>query len=466
MPDLMPDLISSSFAVGFGAVVVQPITPGSPFRILDFARAEARAEAFYLMILPQSNSNEFLHLYINDNDVSGTLQGNTNWLNQFLFPFEDNKKPNIKYISNNSIISNDIDINAIEFRGNGCAYNINPQPEIRNLSYSDLNGNSRRIIFDKLDLIIRTTDPHIQADGSGSTGNNGIDRIKYQLINSSTQIALEDQNINFSDVPNNSIANQIFDYRSSQSAHTYIISNNNINVPYDRFLNTRLTIDGNETYDLLNRNGLDAISNNHTKFSEGYYEVKVIVSDRNDFTNSDPNESIVSVPILIDNFLPYIKKVTLNDSEGVFYEAEWTLNGSETALEFEQCTYRTNITTGFNVQIETSETLDNLSMSLAGVTNNLVSTNTEKTVWELQNPFNGNASANQTITFTGSDTAGNPLLTDPTNLYWRTGDNIWQNGTTSQPITGNSSITGTDIIHKINMKSLILKIIFLKKPWN
>ena len=250
-----------------------------------------------LMILPQSNSNEFLHLHINDNDVSGTLQGNTNWLNQFLFPFEDNKKPNIKYISNNSIISNDIDINAIEFRGNGCAYNINPQPEIRNLSYSDLNGNSRRIIFDKLDLIIRTTDPHIQADGSGSTGNNGIDRIKYQLINSSTQIALEDQNINFSDVPNNSIANQIFDYRSSQSAHTYIISNNNINVPYDRFLNTRLTIDGNETYDLLNRNGLDAISNNHTKFSEGYYEVKVIVSDRNDFTNSDPNESIVSVPI-------------------------------------------------------------------------------------------------------------------------------------------------------------------------
>jgi len=202
-------------------------------------------------------------------------------------------------------------------------------------------------------------------------------------------------------------------------------------------------------------NGLSEI-NSEALYSDGSYMLKAVVEpikERNPFfySNIGPFESSTSEPFVIDNFLPYIKKVTLSDSEGVFYEAEWVRNSSETALELEQCTYRNGLTTGFNVQIETSETLENLSMNLAGVSNNLVSINTEKTVWKLQNPFNGNVFENQTITFSGTDTAENLLLTDPTNLYWRTGDNTWKNGTTNQTITGNSSITGTDTIHKINL---------------
>jgi hypothetical protein len=156
------------------------------------------------------------------------------------------------------------------------------------------------------------------------------------------------------------------------------------------------------------------------------------------------------INILIDNFLPYVKKVTLSDSEGVFYEAEWILNGSETELILNRCTYRDEITDGFGIEVETSESLNNLSMSILDVSNfSLSPLNTEKTLWgTVSLAVNIPNNNEHTITFEGTDTSGNPLLTDPSNLYYRVSDTSWDSYTPNSPTDPSM---GSDTIHKINL---------------
>ena len=138
---------------------------------------------------------------------------------------------------------------------------------------------------------------------------------------------------------------------------------------------------------------------------DGIQTVTIIAEDI--LEDSDVEE----VDFLFDNFLPYIKKVTLSDSEGLFYEGEWTLNNSETALIFNSCTYRDEITDGFEIEVETSETLNNLSMSILNVNDfPLTFLNTEKTLWGASLMVNIPNNNEHNITFSGTDTAENSLL--------------------------------------------------------
>lgn len=372
------------------------------------------------------------HLHIQPSP--STIFDSANFLTYKFNNYQDCSIPNFDSNSSGELI--------IEFYENG-------HSKIEGLSSEmnqDINGSN--LIFGNIDLVVGVNDERTLPDCNGANdgGNLGINKIQFKIKNEN-EIFHENNQIDFSNLPDHESAGHINGHYSSSSNHRYVVTNDPFNIPYDKYLNTKKK---NNSADIFNPDDLSqyALFNLESIIPDNIYNLEITVSD---IDSDSENENFNSSSILIDNFLPYIKKVTLSDSGGIFYEGEWTLNNSETALEFDQCTLRNGISTGFNIQIETSETMNNLSMNLAGVTNNLISTNNEKTVWELQNPFTGNASSNQTITFTGSDTAGNPLLIDPSNLYWRTGDDTWQNGTTNQPITGNGSITGADTIHKINM---------------
>lgn len=194
-------------------------------------------------------------------------------------------------------------------------------------------------------------------------------------------------------------------------------------------------------------NQIANISQN-AEYVDGYYDVDFYVFD------AAENMDEASNRITVDNFLPYIKKVTLSNSNGLIYEGEWNLNALEDALEFQKCTYQNGITNGFSIEVETSESLENLDISIGNVNNfGLTSLNSDKTLWGASITFSV-STTEQTITFNGLDTAGNSLLTDPSNLYWRVGDDTWKNGTTNESVEGNLitlGITVDDTLHKLNL---------------
>lgn len=192
-----------------------------------------------------------------------------------------------------------------------------------------------------------------------------------------------------------------------------------------------------------------AINNSNAKFQDNVYSLKYKVWD------AIGREKEIEINPVIDNFLPYIKKVTLSDASGVFYMGEWNLNSMETALEFQYCSTGNNDDedrSGFDIVVESSESLSNLSLTIPNhVTNLSLTPNDDKTIWSysVYTTFDSNE---HTIEFTGTDLAGNLLRQmqgDTANLYYRTGDNTWHSETTGNN-TSNPSL-GTDTRHTFNI---------------
>lgn len=130
---------------------------------------------------------------------------------------------------------------------------------------------------------------------------------------------------------------------------------------------------------------------------------------------------------------------------------EWNLNSMETALEFQYCSTGIPVTNAFEILVETSESLNNLSVTIpnSNISNRALLPDSTKTIWQVQlfDYSYSNQSA-QTLQFTGTDLAGNLLRQmqgDTANLYYRTGGNTWHSETTGNN-TSNPSL-GTDIRH-------------------
>jgi len=185
-----------------------------------------------------------LHVHI-DNRIVGT-----NFINNGVKPFSDTQSPDLMYPFNSTGTAlNTGSADAVEFRANGYRSNNTNTDELGENASERVtvgaNGDEYKIIYDKVDIIIRARDRWIETIGTGYRRNNGINQASYRILDAFGNNVDNHsyQNINFNNVPDDIRAQYVFDNsagRSSQSRHVYILTGNPHYEPYDRYWNPKL----------------------------------------------------------------------------------------------------------------------------------------------------------------------------------------------------------------------------------
>jgi PKD repeat protein len=382
------------------------------------------------------------HVHINDNTTGeSSLVGNTNFINNFVNPFDDNQSPDFMYPFNangNIVLEGDVN-NIVEFRSNGHTYSTSTS------LYSDervISNINHKIIYEKVDILSRIRDRKILASGLDSNeGNNGMNSIYYEILDlSNNPVGNRITNINFNTVPALDRAPFVFDSRSiigSVSRHIYILTGNPSTIPYDRFWNTRLRRGQNEDWSLANRGNKDARSISEAFYPDGQYKIRIGATDIRNQDGNASNLNIKIASILIDNFRPYVKEVIVrkNGSEGRLISRglwEWNSTSGQLSLKHDQGD-DAGITDAIWVKIITSEPVQNVRLNVPVVNGNdffevnQVVPNSNNTEFiAIINPIA--ASGDQTIRIQAEDYAGNPLQSNPALIPIRQPNGTWSAG--------------------------------------
>ena len=192
------------------------------------------------------------------------------------------------------------------------------------------------------------------------------------------------------------------------------------------------------------------------RYSDGEHDLYVkMTTIRDSIHISDTSISNIKT-ILIDNFRPYIKKVTIQDEVQFIYDADWIWNENYTtddagnplgALEFQRDFYEdTPGDENLSITITTSEPMNTLSLNVNG-TSYTANSSMDKTLWDITIPFTDlvDLTGTQTLEFTGTDLADNPLMgfndeaTYTANeLPYRTGATTWSTNFNDETDTAHS----------------------------
>ncbi len=423
-----------------------PLQNGNPVQVGDFLG---------LMVTEGGCAQ---HVHINSNTTgTNSLVGTTNFIYNFVNPFDDTEPPNFMFPfnANGSEVLESSGSDAVEFRTNGHRFNnVTTQYSV----IATIDGIAHRTVYDKIDIISRARDKKILSNGTGGDGNNGMNSLSYQIFNSSnTQTAVTSsiENLNFNSVPPLDRAQYVFDNRSilgGVSRHVYILTNNPFNTPYDRFWNTRLRIGQVENWDIVNRAEKDARYVGEAQYPDGKYIVKVSAKDIRSQDGNAANLTQRNAPILVDNFRPYIKEIQVRkfgEIGPLSYLGKWEWNGSSLVLNsfnFNDINAVDNIW----IKIIMSEPVINPEINIQSVdgsnyrllTSVQGSNNTEFII--TYNPIT--ALGTQIMRFRATDYASNPLQSNPAQIPLRQANGVWS------PVP---NTTGIDANHYFNRGTFV-----------
>ncbi len=440
-------------------VDVNPITNQSGSKIETSSQIEVGT--FLGLMFTQGGCSQHVHINENSN-TNDQLTGTVNYVNQFVNPFTDNVRPDFIYpFDRNGTVTDDTQANGnrvAEFWRNGHLHN---RPSTQLTISKIIDGIARKIVYGKVDIVSRIRDVNIDFGGGNAGGNNGINGVSYEIINSSaTRLGDLVETINFNTVPPNDRANYVFDNRSeipefSDSRHVYIITNNPMaaNGRYDQFWNTGLRIGEAEDWDLSNRGNKDARSISEAAYPDAKHSVRIHAKDITNLQGAS-GETVRDVPIVIDNYLPYVKEVIVkqNSSNGpIVYHKVWNWDATTGQLNF-TINDKPNDATPLGklwVKVVTSEPMKTLKLTISGNDPGPVildptpvaNTNNKEFVKEYNAIF---GSGRQTITIAGTDLADNNLLTDPAQNSLRLADGTWPTTATQGTDTSHSFMIGTN----------------------
>lgn len=369
---------------------------------------------------------------------------NNNYLNQQLFPFQDNTNPSF---------CDDFLSDGMAFYRNGILKTTDNYQNLELSDYITINDIEYLLLYNKIDIAAHVKDTKLGSDGNehpNGPGQTAPYMINFKLENQENE-EVHNEEITFTNTPNNSNALYCFhpasNHPGSPSIHIltsnpYAINNN------DRYWNTKLKKGLNETWP--GDNSLDAILNDDlnanysSQFEDGIYTISFNAYDVD--YNSNPNnyaQNSIENNVLIDNHKPYIKKVTIS-SGGVTYEGGWAWyenHGVNGQLEYYY--NGVSISTVFNsieINVNTSEPMQSLSLAIESLGGfSPTSYSNDKKNWTfsipsniIQDAFNGGSYGEQQCLFSGFDLANNHILgfstTDPiprADIPYRQADGTW-----------------------------------------
>lgn len=369
-----------------------------------------------------------------------------NYLNQSLDPYIDNVPPTLTRNTNRFREGYKIYRNGI--RRTSTNTNQNNLEISRTVNYLNTNY---LVIYSKIDIAVEAEDRGVSQTGGVTGGNSAVFAYEYQLQNFSspnTSNPLYEYTLAFDEAPdigaNNIVLHPNAYGYGVRDAH--IITSHASNTPYDRFFNTAIRKDVTENW--ANNNNLTANYNGNAQFPDDRYRLYIDAYDV-DF-NDNPNNRLanrVDVPIIIDNFLPYIEKVEVynpSNSSNLLYKAGWIYNSTTDILTF---TFDTNLTItnsqsqNLLIKVYPSEKFSELKLKLGGSDYNLQE-HSSGDYWVVN--VNNNSQLNfglNVLEFEGKDLAGNELLAHPPLLPIKLANGNWPTG----------AITGTDRWHRIKI---------------
>jgi PKD repeat protein len=399
-----------------------------------------------------------VHVHINQNNGSGgTLQGSTNFINHFVDPFNDTERPEFFYpFSGGGAATDNSDANGYriaEFRRNGHT-KTNTTDQLGESVRID--GTIHKSAYGKVDIISRLRDIHIGLNGGrrpDGDGNSGINGASYEILdNTGRTVAAEVQNLNFNSVPSNDNGNYVFDSRSNNSNHVYIITNNPTaaNGRYDQFWNSGLRIGQTEDWNLTSRGEKDARSIQEAAYPDSKYLVRIRAKDIINF-NGDAGILIRDVPTIIDNFLPYVKEIIVRQNIGsVVYHGVWNWDAATGQLTL-KINDKPNDALPLGklwIKVITSEPMKTLKLTVSG--NDIgpiyidptpvANTNNMEFIKEYGSLL---GSGRQTITIAGTDLADNVLLSNPSQNSLRLSNGTWPTSVTQGLDTNHGFTIGT-----------------------
>lgn len=373
-------------------------------------------------------------------------ENNTNYLDNELSPFIDNHAPEV--IRNPNRFPNGYKI----YR-NGIRHqtSLNDQNRLELTESVTLDNENLMIIYSKIDIAADIEDRRINASGNDIGGRTSPYSLYYQLSDFDNNSTIYQYSLTFDQVPNNNSSRMVFHPLSTGNGvrSVHILTSNPVNRPWDRYFNTLLRRGVDENW--ANDNNSNARDISEAAYPDDKYRMHINAFDV-DF-NDNPNNLLaaadeINFPIIIDNFLPYLKKVEVTNASGsvIFYRGEWLFNSTAGQLTF-NVSIDSEIPNGIPLRFKAypTETLDRLSITLDN-SSHIMNLNNNEQYWETDNlTFSASTFAGtQLIRFNGADLAGNNLLTNPTLLPTRLADGSWPSNVS----------TGEDVWHRIDISGV------------
>ncbi|MFN0216680.1 MAG: hypothetical protein ACKVT2_20670 [Saprospiraceae bacterium] len=313
--------------------------------------------------------------------------------------------------------------------------------------YRQGNNNGAHItndltLFGQIDVRVNVEDARINADGTSNGFGVAPYTINYEVIDLTNTVLQAYTGLSFTNVPTNASAPTLHSSNANWQTPNfeYWITNDAFNIPYDKYWNT-LHLQGG-AYDA------SAPCPEQTILPEGQ-RVRVRVNAC-DFSNNCDQELLPNAAgnYLIDNFKPYLKKVTVKYGTTTVYEGTWDCTTAcANGLRFNEVvnvkSLIDDVPNGFTIIAEGSEALSQLALSIPSLgLNNLVASNisadqrtftfTTGAITSAQFQY----AADRTLSFSGQDNNSNLLMALQTfknaacvSIPTRTGNNTWSNPT-------------------------------------
>ena len=214
-------------------------------------------------------------------------------------------------------------------------------PDDVSLEFSNTDDIEHTVIFDRVDFMARVRDDRVNADGTGGGHNCAPTLIGYEIFDIREQSVFNNQNAvdfrtlianNFPAAADNP-ANTLFGNNTSCCGSLdYILTTNihSTNNTVDRYWNTKLRDGVTETW--TSDNTLCSICPQEAEFPDGRYKINV---ETNDIFNTVDYD----VPLVIDNFKPFVQKIELffNNNAAPFFENEWECNREVELMLINNC---------------------------------------------------------------------------------------------------------------------------------
>ncbi len=370
-------------------------------------------------------------------------ESQTNYLNSQLTPYADTVAPVL--IMNNNRFPNGYKIYRNGLVRTSTMAQQNSLELTTNVTH---NSTDFRIIYSKVDLTIDVEDSRIAAGGSDPGGGQvapyGYEFQLQDFDNPNVNAPLYQYNLDFDRAPpanntNNSALN-LFHPQSSGNGvtSTHIMTSHFLDTPFNRYFNTGIRENVAENW--LGLNSSESRHYSEAEFVDNKYRLYM---DAYDVANGiNPNNRLanrVDVPVIIDNYLPYIDKVEVFDvsTDNLLYRANWnytTPNNTPTLIWNKTADTPIFEDQGIKIRAYTSEVMKDLMLTFGSSQHTLdfvaesngvpyyeVIINTNPPFLPLTNGLN-------VLLFEGQDLAENELLSNPDLLPVRQADGMWPPG--------------------------------------
>jgi PKD repeat protein len=399
---------------------------------------------------PTITNNFGSHLHVNGNPTSTDLYDLLNPFSDVPTSGNDNVPMFLDVFNNLWTVTDNLStlrffVDGINFLTSKREFKNSFIPDVMLPAHQDFPTTRHKIVFGDLDIVARVRDSHILPSGAPSTpntastpikdGNNAPHLISYRTCKQpriQQNASCTEPNITLSlhNIPANN-------YTVNATNNSDQIFLKGSNYPY-----------GDNNYIITNNN--DAAHNPNKKWDtftngDGRYVIGANAQDRG-------NTSIEHfVPVIVDNFAPYIKEVIITQGSANILHNTWAFNAANHSIT-RNSTTATGSGTNLTVTIRSSEPLksENLVVQLVNSASNQITLmNPTVNGFETQFVYTVNAtpstgSAQFCLEISGRDYADNQLI--PLQNVTNTSISIPQRGITASGWAWDPAITsGEDV---------------------